>query len=143
MVDTNVFGVFLSLKYEIAAMLKNGGGAIVNNSSVSGLIGFPGAAVYVASKHAVLGLTKSAALEYARQGVRVNAVSPGGTETPLLQRITGGPGTEGHRQFTAFHPMGRTARPEEIAAAVVWLCSDEASFTTGQSLSVDGGWTVQ
>jgi NAD(P)-dependent dehydrogenase (short-subunit alcohol dehydrogenase family) len=140
---TNVLGVFLSLKHEILAMLKHGGGAIVNSSSVSGLIGFAGAANYVASKHAVIGLTKTAALEYAERGIRVNAVAPGGTETPLMDRITGGPGTERHRQFTNFHPIGRMGRPEEIAEAVVWLCSDKASFATGQSLVVDGGWTAR
>ncbi len=141
--NANVLGVFLSLKHEIAAMLKNGGGAIVNNASVAGLIGFPGAAIYVASKHAVLGLTKSAALEYATQGIRVNAVSPGGIETPMFDRFTGRLGTDAHRQIAAMHPMGRTGRPGEIAEAVLWLCSDEASFITGQSLAVDGGWTAK
>jgi NAD(P)-dependent dehydrogenase (short-subunit alcohol dehydrogenase family) len=141
--NTNVLGVFLCLKHELAAMLKRGRGAIVNSASVSGLIGFPGASTYVASKHAVVGLTKSAALECAAHGIRVNAVAPGGTETPLLDRITGGAGSERHKQFIAYHPMGRTARPEEIAAAVLWLCSDHASFTTGQCLAVDGGWTAQ
>jgi NAD(P)-dependent dehydrogenase (short-subunit alcohol dehydrogenase family) len=141
--DTNVRGVFLALRYEIAAMLKNSRGAIVNASSVSGIVGFPGASVYVASKHAVLGLTKSAALEYAPLGIRINAIAPGGTETPLLNRITGGPGTEKRREFVAFHPMGRIGTPEEIAEAVLWLCSDKSSFTTGHALVVDGGWTAR
>lgn len=141
--NTNVRGVFLALRYEIAAMLKNGRGAIVNTSSVSGIVGFPGAAVYVASKHAVLGLTKSAALEYAPFGIRINAIAPGGTETPLLDRITGGPDTEKRREFIGFHPIGRIGAPQEIAEAVLWLCSDKSSFTTGHTLVVDGGWTVR
>ena len=130
--DINVLGVLLAMKHEVSAMLRNGGGAIVNNSSVAGLIGFPGAGVYVASKHAVIGLTKTAALEYATEGIRVNAVSPGGIETPMFDRFTGGSGTGAHRQLTSMHPIGRTGRPEEIAEAVLWLCSDNASFVTGQ-----------
>jgi NAD(P)-dependent dehydrogenase (short-subunit alcohol dehydrogenase family) len=141
--DTNVLGVLLAMKHEIAALLKHGGGAIVNNASVGGLVGFPGVSVYVASKHAVLGLTKTAALEYAKQGIRVNAVSPGGTETPMLHRFTGGPGTDFFNQLTGMQPIGRLGRPEEIAEAVLWLCSDKASFVTGQSLTADGGWTAQ
>jgi NAD(P)-dependent dehydrogenase (short-subunit alcohol dehydrogenase family) len=141
--DTNVLGVLLAMKHEISAMLKNGGGSIVNNASVGGLVGFPGAGIYVASKHAVLGLTKTAALEYARQGIRVNAVAPGAIETPMLQRFTGGPGTEFFNQLAAMHPVGRLGRPEEIAEAVLWLCSDKASFVTGVTLAADGGWTAQ
>ncbi len=141
--DTNVLGVLLAMKHEIGAMLKNGGGAIVNNASVGGSIGFPGASVYVASKHAVLGLTRTAALEYAKQGVRVNAVSPGGIETPMFHRFTGGPGTNLFNQLAKMHPVGRLGRPEEIAEAVLWLCSDKASFVTGLSLTADGGWTAQ
>jgi NAD(P)-dependent dehydrogenase (short-subunit alcohol dehydrogenase family) len=142
-IDTNVLGVLLAMKHEIAAMLKNGGGSIVNNASVGGLIGFPGASVYVASKHAVLGLTKTAALEYARQGIRINAVSPGGIETPMLHRFTGGPGTDFFNQLAGMHPIGRLGRPEEIAEAVLWLCSDKSSFVAGLSLTADGGWTAQ
>jgi NAD(P)-dependent dehydrogenase (short-subunit alcohol dehydrogenase family) len=141
--DINVLGVLLAMKHEISAMLKNGGGAIVNNASVGGLVGFPGVSVYVASKHAVLGLTKTAALEYAKQGIRINAVSPGGIETPMLHRFTGGPGTDFFDQLSGLHPIGRLGRPEEIAEAVVWLCSEKASFVTGQSLTADGGWTAQ
>ena len=141
--DTNVLGVLLAMKHEVGAMLKNGGGAIVNNASVGGLIGFPGVSVYVASKHAVLGLTKTAALEYARQGIRVNAVSPGGIETPMLYRFTGGAGSEFFNQLSGLHPIGRLGKPEEIAEAVLWLCSEKASFVTGVSLTADGGWTAQ
>jgi NAD(P)-dependent dehydrogenase (short-subunit alcohol dehydrogenase family) len=139
----NVLGVFLSLKHEIAAMLQNGGGAIVNTASVAGLVGLPGAALYVASKHAVLGLTKAAALEYATRGIRVNAVSPGAIATPMYDRFTAALGADSHHQIATLHPMGRTGRPEEIAEAVLWLCSDQASFVTGQSLTADGGWTAK
>jgi NAD(P)-dependent dehydrogenase (short-subunit alcohol dehydrogenase family) len=141
--DINVLGVLLAMKYQIPAMLKTGAGSIVNNASVGGVVGFPGASVYVASKHAVLGLTKTAALEYAKQGIRVNAVSPGGIETPMLHRFTGGPGTDFFNQLAGMHPVGRLGTPEEIAEAVLWLCSDKASFVTGLSLAADGGWTAQ
>jgi NAD(P)-dependent dehydrogenase (short-subunit alcohol dehydrogenase family) len=139
-ININLKGVWLSLKYEILQMLKQGGGAIVNNSSIAGLIGFPDAATYVASKHGVLGLTKTAALEYAKSGIRVNAVSPAVIATDMVDRAFG---DEGKAQMALAHPIGRIGRVEEVAEAVVWLCSDAASFVTGQSLAVDGGYTVQ
>jgi NAD(P)-dependent dehydrogenase (short-subunit alcohol dehydrogenase family) len=136
--NTNVRGVWLSMKYEIPEMIKNGGGAIVNNSSAAGIIGFPQFAVYIASKHAVLGLTKSAALEYAKSGIRINAIAPGGVETEMANRVN-----ESNPQWletlTSMHPIGRIADPEEIANAVVWLLSDKASFVLGHTLLVDGG----
>jgi NAD(P)-dependent dehydrogenase (short-subunit alcohol dehydrogenase family) len=143
----NVRGVFLSMKYEIPQMLKNGGGAIVNMSSVLGLFGFAGMALYVASKHAVLGLTKSAALEYSKSGIRVNAVAPGVIETDMVDRFVGklAAGKEGEmrEQLAAMHPIGRVGKPAEIASAVLYLCSDGASFVTGQTLALDGGFTAQ
>ena len=141
--DINVLGVVLSMKHEVLAMSKNGGGTIVNTASIGGLVGFPGASVYVASKHAVLGLTKSAALEYATQGIRVNAVSPGAIVTPMLDRFTGGLHSDFSKQLESLHPIGRLGKAEEIAEAVLWLCSDRSSFVTGQSLAVDGGFTAK
>ena len=143
----NVRGVFLSMKYEIPQMLKNGGGAIVNMSSIGGLIGFPGFSLYIASKHAVIGLTKSAALEYAKSGIRINAVGPGVIDTDMVDRFVGklAVGKEGEmrQHLAAMHPIGRTGKPEEIASAVLYLCSDGASFLTGQTLALDGGFTAQ
>jgi NAD(P)-dependent dehydrogenase (short-subunit alcohol dehydrogenase family) len=139
--NVNVKGVWYSMKFEIEHMLAHGGGAIVNNSSIAGLIGFPGHAPYVASKHAVLGLTKTAALEYAKQGIRINAICPGGIETPLLDSFTGGD-SETLKYIESLHPIGRLGKPNEIADAVVWLCSDEASFVLGQGIAVDGGFTA-
>jgi NAD(P)-dependent dehydrogenase (short-subunit alcohol dehydrogenase family) len=134
--NTNVRGVWLSMKYEIPEMIKSGGGAIVNNSSVVGIMGYPQMSIYIASKHAVLGLTKSVALEFANSGIRVNAIAPGAVKTDMLKRSLG-------QQFidtlTSIHPIGRIADPEEIANAVVWLLSDKASFVLGHTLLVDGG----
>ncbi|MGH8009512.1 MAG: SDR family oxidoreductase, partial [Candidatus Binatia bacterium] len=134
----NLKGVWLCLKSEIAQMLKHGGGAIVNTSSDAGLIAVPGSASYIASKHGVLGLTKTAALEYAKSGVRVNAVCPGPIDTPMLQRI-GGRRPRMVEKMAAVQPGGRLGKPEEIAEAVVWLCSDAASFVTGHAMPGDGG----
>jgi NAD(P)-dependent dehydrogenase (short-subunit alcohol dehydrogenase family) len=141
--DINVKGMWLSMKYELPAILKAGGGAIVNNASVGGLLGMHSMAIYSASKHAVCGLTKSAALEFAKKGIRVNAVAPGGVQTDMLDRVTGGPDTEARAKMAKFHPMGRIADPAEIATAVLWLCSPEASFITGQILAVDGGFSAR
>jgi NAD(P)-dependent dehydrogenase (short-subunit alcohol dehydrogenase family) len=135
----NLKGVWLSLKFEIQQMLKQGGGgAIVNMGSVTGLIGSVGAGAYSASKHGVIGLTKSAALENAKSGIRINAVCPGFTETPMADRIFRVP--QIHKHVLSCHPIGRLGRPGEIAEAVVWMCSDRASFMTGQSLVLDGGY---
>ena len=140
--DINVKGVWLSMKYEIPAMLKTGGAAIVNTSSVLGVIGMPGVEIYVASKHAVIGLTKSAALEFGKQGIRINAVLPAAIETDMLQRFVGDK-PEARDYMTAKHPIGRIGKSEEIADAVIWLSSSKASFVTGHSLLVDGGFTAQ
>ena len=144
--DANVKGVWLSMKYEIETMLSHGGGSIVNVSSIAGLIGFPQLGMYTASKHAVLGLTKAAAIEYGSQGIRINAVSPAAIETDMLNRFAGGGSPEEKQQtldgMKAMHPIGRLGKPEEIAGAVIWLCSDDASFMLGQSVTVDGGFTA-
>jgi NAD(P)-dependent dehydrogenase (short-subunit alcohol dehydrogenase family) len=137
-ININLKGVWLCLKYEIKQMLRQGGGAIVNMSSVTGLEGSAGAAAYSASKHGVIGLTKSAALETAKSGIRVNAVCPAVVETAMGKRLFGAPPV--HKQVLGYHPIGRFGRPAEIAEAVVWMCSDRASFMTGQSLVLDGGF---
>jgi NAD(P)-dependent dehydrogenase (short-subunit alcohol dehydrogenase family) len=135
----NVKGVWLCLKYEIRQMLKQGGGAIVNTASVAGLSGFPALSLYVASKHAVVGLTKSAALECAQAGVRINSVCPGPVDTPMMERIGSNEGRPGRTDFEAFVPMRRYADPREIAQTVAWLCSSQASYVTGVAMPVDGG----
>lgn len=140
--DINVWGVLSAMKHEVAAMLKTGGGAIVNTTSALAHVGIAQATVYVGSKHAVEGLTKCVALEFAKQNIRVNTVSPAAIATDMIDRFAGkeGPGRDG---LVALHPVGRLGQPKEIAAAVLYLCSDEASFTTGTSLKVDGGWLAQ
>ncbi|MEH2351592.1 MAG: SDR family oxidoreductase [Nostoc sp.] len=140
-VDTDLRSVFLCMKYEIPLLLKQGGGAIVNTSSGAGVIGIKGGAAYTAAKHGVIGLTKSAALDYASQNIRVNAVAPGYIDTSMMDRFTGGT-PEGRQKVVSEEPIGRMGQPEEIANAVVWLCSDASSFVVGHTLVIDGGQTV-
>lgn len=138
----NLKGTWLCMKYEIEAMLRAGGGSIVNCSSVAGLVGFPQSGPYCASKHGMVGLTKAAALEYAQKNIRINAVCPGVIATPMIQRFTQDR-KEILDQLRQAEPMGRLGQPQEIAEAVFWLCSAQSSFVTGQSLAVDGGWIAQ
>ncbi|GGC72923.1 SDR family oxidoreductase [Haloferax sulfurifontis] len=139
-IDVNLNGVWRSMRHEIPAMLDGDGGVIVNMASILGKVGFANASHYVAAKHGVLGLTKTAAIEYAEQGVRVNAVCPGFIDTPLLGE-GGLDDPEARKGIESLHPMNRLGDVDEIASAVVWLCSDGASFTTGEALTVDGGYT--
>ena len=141
-IETNLKGVWLCMKYEIPQMIKQGGGAIVNTSSVAGLVGIPKQPIYVASKHGVSGMTKSTAVEYAGKGIRINAVCPGLIDTPLMDRIyASNPGLRA--EADSWQPIGRPGQPEEIAEAVIWLCSDKASFVVGHMMTVDGGLVVR
>lgn len=139
--SVNLRGVFLCLQHELKIMGKQGSGAIVNLSSILGLVGSPGGSVYSASKHAVLGLTKSLSAEFARKGIRINAVCPGGVDTAMIDRVRdNNPSLLDH--VVKMHPIGRLAKPEEIAKVIVWLCSEEASFVVGAGVSVDGGFVA-
>ncbi|MDE0043835.1 MAG: SDR family oxidoreductase [Candidatus Poribacteria bacterium] len=141
-VSINLRSVFLCMKYELRQMLNQGSGVIVNVASIYGLVGHGGGgSSYTSSKHAVVGLTKTAALEYAKEGIRVNAVCPGYTRTPLIQGLLDDP--EKSAEVASWHPMGRFGLPEEISEVVVWLCSDAASFITGHAMAVDGGFVAQ
>lgn len=141
-IGINLTGAWFCMKHQIPAMLKSGGGAIVNNASVAGLVGVQGIPAYVASKHGLVGLTKNVALDYAKQGIRVNAVCPGVIHTPMIDRFTG-ENQQVLEQLKSGQPLGRIGQAEEIAEAVVFLCSESASFMMGQALAIDGGWTVQ
>src|SRR3954454_4808532 len=140
-VSINLRSVFLCMKHQIPLMLEHGGGSIVNTSSGAGVKGFAGQAAYSAAKHGVIGLTKAAALDYAKSGIRVNAVCPGIIATPMMERFTEGT-PEGRQRVIAQEPVGRMGTPEEIAEAVVWLCSDATAFVVGHALVIDGGQTV-
>lgn len=141
--NINVKGVLLSMKHEALAMLRNGGGSIINTSSIAGQVGLAGGGVYVASKHAVNGLSKSAALEFARKGIRVNTVSPGTIQTEMIDRMVGTGETDARKWWQNKHPVGRFGTVDEVAAAVVWLASPESSFVTGTDIAVDGGYMAQ
>jgi NAD(P)-dependent dehydrogenase (short-subunit alcohol dehydrogenase family) len=141
-IGVNLKGVWLCMKHEIPQMIKQGKGVIVNCSSVAGLVGFAGLPAYVASKHGVIGLTKTSALECAKLGIRVNAVCPGVIQTPMIDRLTGND-KKAIEQFTNLEPVGRFGKAEEIANAVIWMCSDGASFVTGHAMAVDGGFVAQ
>ncbi|KQO48864.1 oxidoreductase [Methylobacterium sp. Leaf86] len=134
----NLRGTFLCMKYELAQMVRQGGGVVVNTSSGAGIRGVAGGAAYAASKHAIIGLTRSAALDYARKNIRVNAILPGNIETPMMDRFTGGD----VQKAIDLEPVGRLGKPEEIAEAVLWMCSDLGGFVTGAATVIDGGWSL-
>lgn len=136
--DINLRGTFVCMKHELAQMVRQGGGVVVNTSSGAGIRGVAGGAAYAASKHAIIGLTKSAALDYAKSNIRVNAVLPGNIETPMMDRFTGGD----IQKAIDLEPVGRLGKPEEIAEAVLWMSADLGAFVTGASISVDGGWSL-
>ncbi len=140
-IDINLKSVFLGMKYAIPAMLKNGGGAIINNASVAGMVGFPGIPAYCASKGGVIQLTKTAAIEYARQNIRVNAICPGVIATPMIERVIGG-SAERQQAIEATEPIGRFGKPEEVARLALFLASDDASFCTGAPFIIDGGFVA-
>jgi NAD(P)-dependent dehydrogenase (short-subunit alcohol dehydrogenase family) len=142
LIGVNLKGVWLCMRYEIPRMTGRAGASIVNCSSIAGLVAFAGAGAYVASKHGVVGLTRTAAIELARAGVRVNAVCPGVIRTPMITRATGGEPKK-EALYASMEPVGRMGEPEEVADAVLWLCSSRASFVTGVAMPVDGGWVAQ
>jgi NAD(P)-dependent dehydrogenase (short-subunit alcohol dehydrogenase family) len=137
-IGINLRGTFLCMKHELAQMVKQGGGVVVNTSSGAGIRGVAGGAAYAASKHAIIGLTRSAALDYAKQNIRVNAVLPGNIETPMMDRFTGGD----IQKAIDLEPVGRLGKPEEIAEAVLWMASDLGGFVTGAATVIDGGWSL-
>ena len=136
--DINLRGTFVCMKHELAQMVRQGSGVVVNTSSGAGIRGVAGGAAYAASKHAIIGLTKSAALDYAKSGIRVNAILPGNIETPMMDRFTGGD----IQKAIDLEPVGRLGKPEEIADAVLWMSADLGAFVTGAAISVDGGWSL-
>lgn len=139
--DNNLHGIFYCMKHELGVMQMAGRGSIINISSAAGLVGFPTAATYTAAKHGVIGLTRTCAIDYAEGGIRVNAIAPGGVDTPLIRATTCAT-PEGRQMIESLHPMKRLGQPEEIANAALFLASDEASFVTGEVFSVDGGWVA-
>lgn len=141
-ININLRGVWLCMKYQIPEMLKNGGGSIVNCSSIAGMVGFVGIPAYCASKHGVIGLTQAAALEFADKKIRVNAICPGVIQTPMVERFTHGE-AQALKELSAGEPVGRMGKPEEIAQVALWLCSDASSFVTGHPLVADGGWLAR